>query len=58
MAIHWGDLGLLRLSRGTYVRWTWISHFNFRVRIKNTKVGNHHGVRVTEAICMDRPAQQ
>lgn len=49
---------MLRLSRGTYVRWTWISHFNFRVRTKNTKVGNHHGVRVTEAICMDRPAQQ
>lgn len=26
------------------MRWTWISHFNFRVRTKNTKVGNHHGV--------------
>ena len=35
---------MLRLSRGTCVRWTWISHFNLRVRTKNTKVGNHHGV--------------
>lgn len=26
------------------MRWTWISHFNFRVRTKNNKVGNHHGV--------------